>query len=268
MASRIASAAIGLPLLVFAVIAGSPWLTVVVGAVTAVAAVEVGTMARRRRLGPPVPLSVGWSVAIVVGAHFLAGGTSFEKSVLPVIGGGALVSLVWLLAFNRSVNGLRDVAVLVGIVVFIGGLLSYGLLLRELDQGRDWVLLALLVTFATDTGAFLVGRVVGKRPLAPSISPSKTLEGGLGGLLAAVGLSVALVYALDLEVAQWEALILGFMIGVVGQIGDLLVSRLKRWAEVKDSGWLIPGHGGVLDRMDSIVFNLVVVYYFVIWWVR
>ena len=122
----------------------------------------------------------------------------------------------------------------------------------------------LLVTFATDTSAFFVGRAIGKRPLAPAISPSKTREGAVGGIVGALVASVAAVYVFDLNVALWKTIAIGVSIGIVGQLGDLVESRLKRIAGVKDSGSLVPGHGGVLDRLDSIVFNLVVVYYFVV----
>jgi phosphatidate cytidylyltransferase len=99
--------------------------------------------------------------------------------------------------------------------------------------------------------------------MAPSISPAKTWEGSVGGIAGALGASVAAVTLLDLDSGVGEALVLGAIIGVVAQLGDLVESRLKRISDVKDSGWLMPGHGGVLDRLDSIVFNLVVVYYFV-----
>ena len=101
--------------------------------------------------------------------------------------------------------------------------------------------------------------------MAPSISPSKTWEGAVGGVAGALVFSVAAIYILDIDAGVGEALALGALIGTIGQLGDLMVSRLKRMAEVKESGWLVPGHGGLLDRLDSIVLNLVVVYYFVSW---
>ena len=122
----------------------------------------------------------------------------------------------------------------------------------------------LLVTFATDAGAFFVGKAIGKTSLAPSISPSKTWEGAVGGVLVAIGASMGVIYALSLDVVLWYAILLGALMGIVGQVGDLVESRLKRIAGVKDSGRFLPGHGGLLDRLDSIVFNLVVVYYLVI----
>ncbi len=117
---------------------------------------------------------------------------------------------------------------------------------------RRWVLVLLAGVWSFDTGAYLVGRAVGRRPFLPWISPKKTLEGVLGGLVAAT-LGVAIVLALSSS-APLEALILGPLLGIVAQSGDLAESLLKRAAGSKDSGTLIPGHGGVLDRVDSVLF--------------
>ena len=217
---------------------------------------------------PLNPVAVIWAVALVVAGHLIADGYSGAATLSTALGLGALVSLGFHLVRLRRDGGLWDWAVTAGVALYVGGLLAYGPLLRGLEQGREWVLLMLLATFATDTGAFTSGRLMGRRPLAPSVSPGKTWEGAIGGLLAALGASVGLAYAFDLGISWGEALALGAMVGIVGQMGDLLESRVKRAAGAKESGWLIPGHGGVLDRIDSIVLNLPVVYYFVIWVVQ
>ena len=127
------------------------------------------------------------------------------------------------------------------------------------------MILLFVVTFSTDISAFFVGKAFGKRPLAPTISPSKTWEGAIGGFGGALVGAFAAVQVLGLDATVPQSLALGALAGVAGQLGDLAVSRMKRIADVKDSGWLFPGHGGLLDRMDSIVFNLVVVYYSALW---
>ena len=128
------------------------------------------------------------------------------------------------------------------------------ILTRLGDAGLQWVALAFLTTFATDTGAYAAGKAMGRRKLAPSVSPGKTWEGAAGGLLAAMGAAVGLVHLLDgVESRVWPALALGLAIGVAAQAGDLLESKLKRMAGAKNSGRLIPGHGGLLDRLDSLV---------------
>ena len=148
--------------------------------------------------------------------------------------------------------------------VYPGALLAHAPLLRGVDQGLEWVVFLLVVTFSTDTGAFFVGKAIGKRPLAPTVSPGKTWEGAIGGFLAAVLAALVAAWALEIDVSVPVIVALGALMGVVGQAGDLFESKLKRLAGVKESGRLLPGHGGVLDRLDSIVFNLALVYYFVI----
>ena len=123
-------------------------------------------------------------------------------------------------------------------------------------RGLAWLLIVILVTWLNDTGAYLVGRAIGRRPLAPRISPKKTIEGSLGGLLAAAGVGALGVAWFGLEVHPLFGAAIGLALGALGQIGDLTESMLKRRAGVKDSGTLIPGHGGILDRIDALLFAL------------
>lgn len=121
-------------------------------------------------------------------------------------------------------------------------------------EGLAWFLLALLVTWMSDTFAYLVGRTIGRTPLIPRVSPKKTVEGAIGGLVAA-GITATLVAALcDLPVNLFVAFVFGLMLGVLGILGDLFESQLKRRAGVKDSGDAIPGHGGFLDRIDALIW--------------
>jgi phosphatidate cytidylyltransferase len=131
------------------------------------------------------------------------------------------------------------------------------------DLGRNWLLVALLVTFATDSGAFLVGKNLGRRPLAPRISPSKTWEGAIGGFLLAVATALVLGQFLELGLSRWQTGLIGATVGMVSQLGDLFESKLKRISQVKDAGSIIPGHGGMLDRLDSLLFSIPAVYYLV-----
>ena len=262
--SRIATAAIGLPLLALIVWVGAPWFSALVAVAAAIAAYELCSIATRAGHRPWTLIAIILAIGLVAVSHTLADESVGKSRLLPVValaGGAGLASLMWP---RRPRSNIARVMVTIGAVLYAGGLLFHAPLLRELDQGRDWVMLLFVVTFASDTGAYLVGSSFGHRALMPSVSPSKTWEGAMGGLAGGVGAAVACVYLLDLDAGLGESLLLGALLGVAGQLGDLAVSRLKRIADVKDSGRFVPGHGGLLDRLDSIVFNLVVLYYFVL----
>jgi phosphatidate cytidylyltransferase len=123
--------------------------------------------------------------------------------------------------------------------------------------GLGWFLLALLVTWLSDTSAYLVGKSVGRTKLIPNVSPNKTVEGAIGGLVAAGVTAVLCSMLFGLDIHPLTAILLGIVLGAVGMLGDLSESMLKRRAGVKDSGNRIPGHGGILDRVDALIFVLV-----------
>ena len=155
-------------------------------------------------------------------------------------------------------------------VLYTGGLLSFAVLLRQIGpQGPWWLLMLLAVTWLNDTGAYFAGRAFGGHKLYPRIFPGKAWEGLAGGIVASVGgaffawwvgtlVHVRGVAPLDLE--AWQLLVAGLVTGVVGPLGDLSESLLKRAYGVKDSGRIMPGHGGILDRIDALLFNAAVLY--------
>jgi phosphatidate cytidylyltransferase len=144
-------------------------------------------------------------------------------------------------------------------VVYVGVLLGHLTLLRHLHHGAWWVLAVLVITWAYDTGAYFTGRFLGRHSFMPHVSPKKTMEGVAGGLVLA-GLA-GLVLVPKIGVPPYAAVPLGFLIGAVAQIGDLIESMIKRQVGVKDSGTIIPGHGGLLDRIDSLLVTGALMYY-------
>jgi phosphatidate cytidylyltransferase len=146
--------------------------------------------------------------------------------------------------------------------VYIPLLLGHVILIRNWQNGAIWTFFLLAVVFSGDTVAYYVGKAVGSHKLCPEISPGKTVEGAMGGLAASL-LAGCLFKIYALTELSWPVCVgLALLLGVIGQIGDLVESMLKRSVEIKDSGSLLPGHGGVLDRIDGLLFAAPILYYF------
>ena len=268
MILRVLTALVGIPLLLSAIWWGAPWLTILV---VLAALLGIRELYRLYHLSDPrLPLSLGalWVIALVLGGQAASGLTSFLLISLGIFLGGAFVALLWLIAFYQGQDLPRAIVYLMGGPAYVGFLLAHALVLREIggngsDLGRNWLLFALLVTFATDSGAFFVGKSVGRHRLAPSISPNKTWEGAVGGFLLAAVAAVALGQLIELGLPRWQTGVIGATVGVVSQLGDLFESKLKRISNVKEAGSIIPGHGGILDRLDSLLVSIPAVYYLV-----
>lgn len=147
--------------------------------------------------------------------------------------------------------------------LYISLLTSHFLLIRKLSFGKEWVLFVLATIFVGDTGAYYMGRAFGRHKLTPSISPQKTIEGAIGGLLANLVAGMTIRSLILPHVRLWDILILSIFVGIMGQLGDLCESMIKRAVDLKDSGKLLPGHGGILDRMDSLLFAAPITYYYI-----
>ncbi len=140
---------------------------------------------------------------------------------------------------------------------------SSPLRLLRLDSGAAWIVFVLAVTFLSDTGAYFTGRAFGRHRMAPYISPKKSWEGAAGGVVLATLAGVGFTPLLGLPIDPWVGGLLGAIGSVAGQAGDLAESLIKRQVDIKDSGKIIPGHGGLLDRVDSLLFTAPVLYYMI-----
>lgn len=162
--------------------------------------------------------------------------------------------------FDASVSGIVFKQVLA--VIYIPLFLSYLVMIRNGNDGASWIFLLLIVVFLGDTCAFYTGSYLGRHKLCPAVSPNKTIEGSIGGLAANV-CAGALFKIFFFPLLRWDLSILFFLcIGIAGQVGDLFESKLKRVGNIKDSGTLLPGHGGFLDRIDALLFAAPVAYFF------
>jgi len=176
-----------------------------------------------------------------------------------VTGGLILAALVWNIVFSQV--SATDTTTTVFGALYTGFTLAHLVLVRALDSGAELVLITLASVWAMDVLAYLVGSAIGKHPLAPHISPKKSWEGFIAGMIGTVGAWVAGWYVIGSPLPlTWFALT-GVVVAVAAVLGDLAESRLKREVHLKDSGRLLPGHGGFLDRFDSMIVVSVVVYY-------
>ena len=279
--TRLLSAAVLTPIVVAIILLGEPWLSVLVGVVTFLALVEIIALLDAAGFEPPQVLALAAGIG-VTGAGLLAANAGQVAGLpadllrvtatpgLPMVTFAAAVVLLGVAAFTRadpragflswatSSFGVAYVGLLAPFIIVVGHLGppagSTAATVGELGlrPGVAWTLLLVLVVWGYDTGAYLTGRWLGRRRLIDHISPSKTLEGLAGGLLTgtlAAGLGAWLV---GLE--PWHPLLIGPLVGIAAQAGDLAESLVKRAAGRKESGSLIPGHGGMLDRIDSFLF--------------
>jgi phosphatidate cytidylyltransferase len=166
--------------------------------------------------------------------------------------------------FWREEDWISSWALTLAGVLYIGGLGAYAILIRALPNGLAWTASAMLTIWATDTAAYFAGTRLGRHGFFTSISPKKTWEGAIGGWVAAT-LTMVACGALFAGLALLPAIVFGFGISVAGTFGDLAESLLKRQTGVKDSGSVVPGHGGLLDRIDSLLFAAAFGYYFLVW---
>ena len=255
LVSRVLVALVGLPLVLGAVWLGGWWLVAGLVFTALFGLHEYGRLVRALR--PLVLAAYVGAVAMLVaaplgGIEWVLGGVLATLAVTFVLYGVASTRAPATVAVGATILG----------AVWIGLGLAHLSLLRELEHGRLVLLTVLLCDFAANTAAYLAGRLVGRHKLAPVISPGKTWEGFLAGLVASTAVAFFALYEeRDDFMPIWQALVLGAVVGVAGALGDLFQSTLKRDMHVKDTGRLLGGHGGMLDRVDSLLFAAPAAFY-------
>jgi phosphatidate cytidylyltransferase len=258
---------LGVPLVIAVVWFGLPWFTVFAAAWGLGAAWEYfNIVTRSKGLNPLTAFGLLWVGLLIISPDLITLGNTdlqmiFSSDIL--LTGAIVISLMLLLVRKDKANAFANWAWTIGGILYIGWLLSYMVSLRTYPDGRGWVFLAIACTFASDISAYLGGRTFGRHKLAPYVSPNKTWEGACFGILGAAIIGVLARLIFNIPVSYAGAVILGVMVSVFGQIGDLVKSLFKRNMTVKDSSQAIPGHGGFLDRMDSMAFAGVAVYLYV-----
>lgn len=262
--ARIISAAVLMPVAILAVIYAPPILYLIgIGLIGTVCLYEYFGLIRSIgiKIQPVFGYIVFWILLIALRQNM------FPASILvALVMLAAFLSTMW--RYRQSVRdrALALMAELLGIFYF--SLFLYPAYSIRYDfgdkTGLQWTLILLIVIWAGDTAALVTGKTIGKSRFAPLLSPKKTNEGALAGLLVGVGIAVLLQRFLFPDLPMHQVIIAAFLLGIFGQLGDLAESMLKRAAEIKDSSKLIPGHGGLLDRMDSLLFSFPVLYFYLL----
>lgn len=262
MKARILSALVLAPAMIVLAVLGGVWYLAAIALACGIGVWEATALFAAFGESPPDPrwryLAAGAGVVLLAGIQAGFG----HRDVTQVIWVAVLVaSLALLLAGGQPARRFLAWAMAAASLLYVVGLGSHFLLLRETKQGLGWTVLACAVTWGTDIGAFFVGRSWGKTGFFITISPKKTLEGAVGGLAAGVVAAVAVIAVAGLHVPWFAAPLVGLSVSAIAQAGDLVESLLKREAGVKDSGTIIPGHGGALDRIDSLLFAVTLTFY-------
>jgi phosphatidate cytidylyltransferase len=223
-------------------------------------------------------LSVGVAIALgAILAFLLQPFVAFDLTMLAVTL-AIVVSMVVEVIDYRTEGALPSWGLTVAGALYLGWLFGHFVLLRELATplrpslftrfqiapGTAWIFMLFAVTWIQDTAAYFVGRWIGRHKMAPLLSPKKTWEGAVGGLVGSVVAALLCVPLFGLPLSLAQAALIGLVGGVVGPLGDLAESLIKRQVGLKDAGNLIPGHGGILDRADSLLFNGAVLYYLIL----
>jgi len=269
LARRVLFSVVAAPLAIAVIYWGDAPLAALLASIAALGAWELFRIARAGGIEPlgvwGIPLAALFPLAV----HGVRHGFNPPPAAMVVAALGVLATAIW----TRGVGGrpLAATAITIFGAVYTGATLSFGYALRyhrftvDAKGGTALILLPVILTWASDIGAYAVGRLLGRHKLIPAVSPGKTVEGAVGALVTSVlicWLYVRFVLrpAAQLAMAPWAIVTFALAVSVTAQLGDLAESLLKREAGVKDSSRLIPGHGGVLDRFDSLLFVLPVAY--------
>ncbi|PWI58272.1 hypothetical protein BM613_04590 [Sulfoacidibacillus thermotolerans] len=258
MRQRVVTAALGVALVVSATLLGGVWLAILFAAIAAVSTLEIGAMMKVRVTSAENLIAVAFTVLMVIWGPF--------EQFWYVLFYALLITTI----LRREQFSFAGASMLFAAALYSSYAFRMMLDLRALNHGFGWVLLVFIAIWSTDTGAFFIGRAFGGRKLLPEVSPKKTVSGAFGGFLfATVMTPIAGGFLLGYDIHRMAMLgllaLLGAATSIAGQLGDLVESALKRHYAVKDSGWILPGHGGILDRFDSLLLAAPIAYHLIIW---
>lgn len=281
---RVLSALVLIPLVLLIVALGEPWVALLVAAAVGIALDEAYGLFAAAGHRPVRWAGFLGALGLVVAALLAPSGVGIGAA----LAGAVVITLIGQLLRLDRAGALTDWALTLAGALYVAGTLAHFILLRDvtspafapswweaigaptLGAGAWWLLTAFLLVWPCDTAAYFIGIRWGRHKMSPYLSPNKSWEGAAAGFLTSLAVAAVLKPLLGLPLSYGWAVALGALVGVIGPLGDLAESLLKRQAGVKDSGRLIPGHGGMLDRLDSLLFVVPAVYYVLLlwmWWV-
>jgi phosphatidate cytidylyltransferase len=264
--ARVLSALVLVPIAALIVWAGGWWFFAAIVVIALLAGYEYSQLMRQ---GDYAPTTV--FVLAIIGVSLLAAQFPALNIIQPGLTALLILSIAWQLFQSQDKTPTANWAITVAGGLYVGWLSANAIRLRGLSPnavGLAWMVLAVLVTWGGDSAAYFVGRAVGRHKFWPRLSPRKTWEGIFAGVIGCLVIGALVGYLAMLltgTIGPVHGLVVGLLAGIVGPFGDLAVSMMKRQVNAKDSGQLIPGHGGVLDRTDSLLFIIATTYYYAIW---
>jgi len=259
---RIVTTLITVPIIVACVYFGGVAFLLLVLVLATASINEFYNMMKKKDFHPAYWVGNFFTIFFIIFAYY-ALKKNWEPAHSAILTGAALVTMVSSLFLKRPKEAIVDIAVTLLGMFYIGWFFSYFLFIRALTERGAYLLFLMATIWALDVVAYLFGTKFGKHRLFPSVSPKKSIEGAIAGFL--VCLIAAGIFGYYAGFDMTHSLILGAIIGVVAQLSDLVESLIKRDAGVKDSSQLVPGHGGLLDRMDSFILTAPVFYYYLAW---
>lgn len=270
MIERILSIAISVPIIFLCTYFGGVPFFLLVTSLALVSVNEFYNMMKKKGFSPFYTIGNFFTLFITIFVQFTLKHPNWEPASSAILTAAIITTICAGVFIKRTAVSTANIAITIFGILYIGWLFSFLVLVRSLTVHGAFLFFLMVAIWANDTVAYIVGAKFGKRQLSPYISPKKTIEGSIAGFFVAIIAS----YAFGMLAKQsfvpdgWiHYIILGIIIGFVGQLSDLGESLIKRDAGVKDSSNLVPGHGGVLDRMDSFIFTAPLLYYYVSWFI-
>ncbi len=268
MLERMLTVLVAVPIIFMSAYLGGLWFFALVAVLTLISLNEFYNMMKAKGMSPYYTIGNLFTLCIIVFVQFTLKHPNWEPVSSLILTSAIITTFSAAIFIRRSSMAVANIGITILGVLYIGWLFSYLVFLRALTPHGIYLFLLMFSIWGNDSAAYLFGKRFGKKQLSPIISPNKTVEGAIAGLVMAI--AVSMFFGMMIEQAHFALnwfhyLAVGAIIGIFGQISDLSESLIKRDAGFKDSSKIVPGHGGVLDRMDSFIFTAPLLYYYVSW---